>query len=50
MFLTNIDNINYFFALEMFFLANLPEVQVPTNKEQYNQNAIDWFEFGQWMI
>jgi 8-oxo-dGTP diphosphatase len=32
-----------FYALELFFLADLPKNQTPHNQEPHKQDAIDWF-------
>ena len=32
-----------FYALELFFLATLPEGQVPQNMEPTKQDALEWF-------
>ncbi len=35
---------NIFYALELFFIADLPNDQVPFNQEPLKQDAVAWFE------
>lgn len=32
-----------FYALELFFVADMPDGQIPSNKEPLKQDAVDWF-------